>query len=96
MLAQNTDVAVLDEATAFMDADFERRFVVMQKTLAKKKTLVSVMHNLVLAVYADNILIPDGGRQAFFETPEELQATDILENTFYVKRHTADGSVFFE
>jgi iron complex transport system ATP-binding protein len=96
MLAQNTDVAVFDEATAFMDADFERQFVAMQKELAKNKTVISVMHNLTLAVaYADAILVLDGGKQIFFGTPNELLATDIPENIFHVKRHVADGNVFF-
>ena len=97
MLAQNTDVALFDEATAFMDADFERQFVAMQKELAKNKTVISVMHNLTLAVaYADAILVLDGGKQIFFGTPNELLATDIPENIFHVKRHTVDGKVFFE
>ena len=96
MLAQNTDIALLDEATAFMDADFERRFVIMQKELSKTKTVISVMHNLSLAVaYADNILLLDEGRQIFYGAPRELLAGDIIERAFSVKRYVTDGAVFF-
>ena len=96
MLAQNTDIALLDEATAFMDADFERRFVIMQKELSKGKTVISVMHNLSLAAaYADNILLLDAGRAIFYGTPSELLRGELIEETFSVKRYTAEGAVFF-
>ena len=81
---------------AFMDADFERRFVIMQKELSKTKTVISVMHNLSLAVaYADNILLLDEGRQIFYGAPRELLAGDIIERAFSVKRYVTDGAVFF-
>ena len=96
MLAQDTGTVLLDEATAFMDSGFERRFVLMQKELSKAKTVVSVMHNLNLAVaYADNILLLDSGEALFYGTPSELLASDLIEKTFSVKRYTADGAVFF-
>lgn len=96
MLAQDTGTVLLDEATAFMDSGFERRFVLMQKKLSKTKTVVSVMHNLNLAVaYADNILLLDSGEALFYGTPAELLASDLIEKTFSVKRYTADGAVFF-
>lgn len=96
MLAQDTGIVLLDEATAFMDSGFERRFVLMQKELSRAKTVVSVMHNLNLAVaYADNILLLDSGKALFYGTPAELLASDLIEKTFSVKRYTADGAVFF-
>ena len=96
MLAQNTDIALLDEATAFMDADFERKFVTMQKELSKSKTVISVMHNLTLAVaFADNVLLLDGGSQKFYGTPDELLESDLIESTFFVKRYISDGIIFF-
>jgi iron complex transport system ATP-binding protein len=96
MLAQGTGITVLDEATAFMDADFEHRFVMMQKELSKTKTVVSVMHNLSLAVaYADTVLLLDGGRCLFYGSPDELLSEDIIERTFSVKRYSLDGINFF-
>ena len=96
MLAQDTGTLLLDEATAFMDADFERRFVKMQKELSKSKTVITVMHNLNLAVaYADKILLLDSGRSVFYGTPSELLEGDLIERTFSVERYTAGDAVFF-
>ena len=96
MLAQDTGVVLLDEATAFMDADFERRFIGMQRELAMTKTVITVMHNLSLALSsADNILLLDNGEQIFFGSPEELLSTDLVEKTFSVKRYSSDGKIFF-
>ena len=96
ILAQNTDLVLLDEATAFMDAEFERRFFEMQKELSREKTVISVVHNLSSALnFADNILLVDGGAQMFFGTPSQLLNTDLVERIFSVKRFEADGSVFF-
>ena len=96
MLAQSTGIVLLDEATAFMDADFERRFATMQRELACSKTVVSVMHNLGMAVeYADAILLLDRGEQLFYGSPSELLKTGIIERTFSVERYSADGRIFF-
>lgn len=96
MLAQDTSVVLLDEATAFMDADFERRFIEMQRELAMSKTVITVMHNLSLALSnADNILLLDNGEQIFFGSPAELLSTDLVEKTFSVKRYSSDGKIFF-
>lgn len=98
ILAQDADVVLLDEATAFMDVDNENEFLHMIKKLAAcdKKTVVSVMHSLELAVrYADNVLLLDSGRQLFFGKTEELLDTELIEKTFGVSRIVADGNIFF-
>lgn len=92
-LAQDTAVLLLDEATAFLDADREMRFLDMidKKRRESKKTVISVMHDLSAAVkYADNVLLIDNGTSTFFGSTEELLATDLVERTFSVKRFTVD------
>ena len=98
VIAQDTDTVILDEATAFMDADYQHRFLQTVCSLEKeeKKTVISVMHDLGAAVrYADNILLLDRGRQLFFGSVAELLATDLIERTFGVRRFTTDGRIFF-
>lgn len=98
VMAQDTETVILDEATAFMDADYQHRFLQMTCSLAReeKKTVISVMHDLAAAVrYADQILLLDEGRQLFFGSTEALLETDLIERTFGVRRFTADGRIFF-
>ena len=97
MLAQDTPVVLLDEATAFMDKDYERRFLSAARALADGgKTVLSVMHDLSAALsVADCVLLLDGGRQAFFGTVADLLATDLVERTFSVRRYTAGDVLLF-
>jgi len=96
LLAQNTDIVLLDEATAFMDADYERKFCELAKELSKEKTVISVMHNLDFAVhYADNILLLDKGRQLFFGSRDDIMKTNLIEKTFSVNRYTVSEITFF-
>lgn len=97
VLAQDTPTILLDEATAFMDADHEQRLLRSSRALSEKgKRVICVMHDLACAVrYADHILLLDGGRQRFFGETAALLATDLIEQSFSVRRYEADGTVFF-
>lgn len=102
ILAQDTPLIVLDEATANMDADHESRFMALLSGLVKMhgKTVLSVTHQLSDAVrYADDIALLDAGALRFFGTTTALLAGDALESTLGVRRYTAveDGRehVFF-
>ena len=96
LLAQDTDIVLLDEPTAFMDADYERSFFELSKNLSKTKTVIAVMHNINLALqYADYIILLDGGRSLFFGKTEVLLATDLIERIFSVKRFSIHGITHF-
>jgi len=96
LLAQNTDIALFDEATAFMDADYENKFFRMAKALSERKTVIAVTHNLDAAVrYADYILLLDGGEQLFYGKTSELLSGELIERTFGVERFMSDGRIFF-
>ena len=98
ILAQDTDVILLDESTAFMDACFENDFMGIMLDLCKRtdKIALFVTHNIDLAVeYADNILLLENGNQKFFGETSELLNTDIIERSFGLKRYTSENRIFF-
>jgi len=96
LLAQDTDVVLLDESTAFMDVDYESKFFALAKSLSAEKTVISVIHNLDLAIkYADNVLLLDKGEKVFFGGVEDLLSHELIEKHFSVKRYVTDGKIFF-
>lgn len=101
MLAQDAPVMLLDESTAFMDADHESRLLGKIAALKGKKTVVAVMHSLENALrYADQIILLDEGSLRFAGTADEILATELIEEIFHVRRYTAadcDGrsAIFF-
>lgn len=92
-LAQDTQVLLLDEATAFLDVDREMRFweMIEKKRRNSKKTVISVMHDLSAAVkYADNVLLVDNGTTVYFGDVETLLRDELVERTFSVKRFPSE------
>lgn len=59
---KNARFVVVDEISAHLDAENERRLVVALKTLAQGRTLVLIAHRLASVTHADRILVMDGGR----------------------------------
>lgn len=93
ILAQNTPIALLDEPTAHMDPVYEAAFLqkLTQLKQQRKKTFLVVLHDLTQAVrYADDLLVLDGGRLVFSGTGEECLQQRVLEETFGLRRFTAE------
>ena len=98
ILAQDTPVIVLDEATAYMDADNEAKFLSLITKLKteQNKTVVCIMHSLANAVkYADSIAVMDKGKIIFSGKTSEILQTDIIEKNFGVERFEAENRIFF-
>ena len=97
ILAQETELLLLDEPTTHMDAACGDGFLRSLAALRQQgKTLLVVMHDLTDAVrYADRIAVMDGGRVVFDGSMEECLAGDVLEKTLRVKRYEAEGRSFF-
>lgn len=92
MLAQDTPVMLLDESTAFLDAENEARYLSKIAALKGKKTVLAVMHDLSDAVrYADRILLIDRASLCFSGTPAEFLATALPEEIFRLTRYEAVG-----
>lgn len=91
MLAQDAPVMLLDESTAFMDAENEIRYLEKTASLKGRKTVLAVLHDLASAVrYGDRILLLDSGTVGFFGTAEEFLASSLPEEVFHVKRYYAE------
>lgn len=92
VLAQNTDLIVLDEPTSFMDISNESSFLKLLSEICRKegKTVLIVMHNLTYAVnFADNIVVIDDGIVLYSGDKNECLQKNIIENNFDVKRYFA-------
>ena len=97
ILAQETDLLLLDEPTTHMDAAGGDAFLRMLLQLRQQgKTLLVVMHDLAEAVrYADRMAVMDEGRIVFGGSTEECLVNSTLERTLRVKRYEAEGRSFF-
>ncbi len=102
LLAQETPLIILDEPTAYLDLSYSAELCTLLRELCTKhgKTVLVVMHELTAAIeLCDDIALLDNGKQIFYGKREEILATHIIEDTFDLKKYTAqDGEkskIFF-
>lgn len=97
LLAQQSDILVLDEPSNNMDIAHQKRLVqLLLKMNEEGKTVFAIMHDLNLSFkIADNIVVLDKGRVAFFGNREKCAQEGIIEKIFDVKKKIVDGEMFF-
>ncbi|MBQ8599851.1 MAG: ABC transporter ATP-binding protein [Clostridia bacterium] len=93
VLAQNAELLLLDEPTAFMDVEVTRSFLKLLRRLQKEqhKTVLTVFHDLNAAMdYADELLLLENGRLCFSGSAEACRQSGLVEEVFGVTRKTRE------
>jgi ATP-binding cassette subfamily B protein len=71
-ILKNAPIVVLDEATAYADAENEAKIQDAFSKLSKGKTVIMIAHRLKTIQNADNILVMNAGRLEAIGKHEEL------------------------
>ncbi|MBR8740866.1 ABC transporter ATP-binding protein [Nocardiopsis sp. MG754419] len=85
VLAQGTDLLLLDEPTTFLDLVHQVDVLDLVRELHREggRTIVMVLHDLNLAArYADTVIAMRDGRVVASGTPAEVFTPDLLRATF--------------
>ena len=80
-LAQETDLILLDEPTSYLDIGWQMRLSHILRELAEEgKTIVAVLHDLLLALkLADRIEVMAGGKIVWEGSPLDFPSAGISE-----------------
>jgi iron complex transport system ATP-binding protein len=85
VLAQQTDIVLLDEPTTFLDATHQLELLDLLTDLNRHHaaTIVMVLHDLNLAArYADNVVVMSAGRVVEAGPPAEVITADTVRSAF--------------
>lgn len=95
LLAQNTDVVLLDEPTTYLDiANQFSVLSLLQSMRENGKCVIAVLHELSAAMrYCDELVVMQSGRICACGAPEIVASSGVLENVFHVRcrKLTIDG-----
>ncbi|RJE78497.1 ATP-binding cassette domain-containing protein [Paracoccus sp. JM45] len=86
VLAQNTDIVLLDEPTTFLDINHQVELLRLARDLvATGKTVVAVLHDLNQAFrYADHIVMLRNGGLSGCGSPDKMATTPMLREVFSI------------
>ncbi|KHL13196.1 iron complex transport system ATP-binding protein [Mumia flava] len=90
VLAQQTDLMILDEPTTHLDLAHAAEVldVVVELRRTAGKTVVLVLHDLSLAArYSDHLVVLDAGRVVTAGPPAEVLTRDMLADVFGLSAH---------
>lgn len=84
ILALNTDVIILDEATSMLDPQGTREIIAIIKELKEKyhKTIITITHDLDLARLSDRIIVMKEGNIIADDVPGKIfEQSDLLKSS---------------
>ena len=90
LVLADAPVLVLDEATAFSDAEHERRIEAVLSQACGDKTRLVIAHRLQTICDADQICVLDGGRVQDIGTHEELLARCAIYKRLWQANEESD------
>lgn len=90
-ILKNAPIIVLDEATAYADAENEAKIQEAFSRLSKGKTVIMIAHRLKTVQNADNILVMNGGRLEAVGRHEELLQSCALYRDMVAANERRDG-----
>lgn len=85
VLAQKTDLVLLDEPTTFLDVTHQLELLDLLTSLNRERgtTVVMVLHELNLAArYADHLVVMSAGRIVAEGAPGEVLTSEIVQRAF--------------
>ncbi|QAY65687.1 ABC transporter ATP-binding protein [Paenibacillus protaetiae] len=99
VIAQETDIMLLDEPTTHLDIGYQIQMLDMVKNWQRERgrTAIAVLHDLNLAsLYCDELLVLHKGRAAAFGKPADIVTAKLIEEVYETKAavvdHPQDGS----
>lgn len=84
ILALNTDVIILDEATSMLDPQGTREIIALIKELKEKyhKTIITITHDLDLSRLSDRIIVMKEGNIIADDVPGKIfEQSDLLKSS---------------
>ena len=82
-ILRNPKILILDEATAAMDTETERKIQSALTELVKGKTTIMIAHRLSTLRDADSLIVIENGKVAESGTHDELMARDGVYHKLY-------------
>ena len=94
MLAQETDILLLDEPTTYLDISKQFEILdIIANLKAYDKTVVMVLHDIIHGlIIADKIVVMDKGQICFSGNVQATMDSGVLEQIYNIKisKHTID------
>ena len=87
VLAQNTDIILLDEPTTYLDMNHQLEILEILKRLKLMgKTIIMVLHDLGNALtYSDKICLMEHGEVVIYDTPEAVFESKAIDRIFKIR-----------
>lgn len=87
ILAQDTDIIMLDEPTTYLDISYQIELMNLMRILKDQgKSIIVVLHDLNQAArYCDTLLVLKAGQLKAFGTPNEVMTESMLADIFDIK-----------
>ncbi len=95
VVAQDTDVVMLDEPTTYLDLSHQVELMkIMRQMNAKGKTVVVVLHDLNQACrYCDHLVVLEKGQLVIQGAPQEVLTEGMLASVFGIKARVFNDPV---